>query len=299
MSEDLKQMANRIKECMKAKRLKQVDIVKTTGVSKGSISKWLAGKAKPSGEYLLRLSQVLGESEYWLLNGEYPYSSYEDIDDAMDYMNAYEESMRDHYITELGLEPRLPYSIRFLKEEFENKIFSEHEEFEKRHQPSAEQERQIEEYEEWLEWEERADDFIENRSTLEQIKKYPNLSVFIENFKHVEQPLRSQSEIAERTNSNLSKTLFYNQEDHSMEPIITIGAQCSVDLTKRTIKNGKFYLIRTDSFYGVRALFSQSDGGLLLQCKNKEYPDEKISKSKIDSLEVLGYVYAWTNMDPW
>lgn len=305
MSEDSKQIANRIKECMKAKRLKQVDIVKTTGVSKGSISKWLAGKAKPSGEYLLRLSQVLGESEYWLLNGEYPYSSYEDIDDAMDYMNAYEESMRDHYITELGLEPRLPYSIRFLKEEFENKIFSEHEEFEKRYELSAEQEREIEEYEEyeeyeeWLEWEERADDFIENRLTLEQIKKYPNLSIFIENFKYVEQSLRSQSETAERTNTNLGKTLFYNQEDDSMHPIITIGARCSVDLTKRTIKNGKFYLIRTDSFYGVRALFSQSDGGLLLQCKNKEYPDEKISRTKIDSLEVLGYVYAWNNMDPW
>ena len=299
VSEDLKQMANRIKKCMEEKGLKQVDIVKTTGVSKGSISKWLAGKAKPSGEYLLRLSQVLGESEYWLLNGEYPYSSYADIDDAMDYMNAYEESRRDHYITELGLDPSLPYSIRFLKEEFENKVFSEHEEFEKRYELSAEQEREIEEYEERLEWEERADDFIENKLILKQIETYPTLIKFIENFKHVEQSLRSQSEIAERTNSNLSKTLFYNQEDHSMHPIITIGAQCSVDLTKRTIKNGKFYLIRTDSFYGVRALFSQSDGGLLLQCKNKEYPDEKISKSKTDSLEVLGYVYAWTNMDPW
>ncbi|WP_198334121.1 XRE family transcriptional regulator [Psychrobacter namhaensis] len=299
MSEDLKQMANRIKKCMEEKGLKQVDIVKTTGVSKGSISKWLAGKAKPSGEYLLRLSQVLGESEYWLLNGEYPYSSYADIDDAMDYMNAYEESRRDHYITELGLDPSLPYSIRFLKEEFENKVFSEHEEFEKRYELSAEQEREIEEYEERLEWEERADDFIENKLILKQIETYPTLIKFIENFKHVEQSLRSQSEIAERTNSNLSKTLFYNQEDHSMHPIITIGAQCSVDLTKRTIKNGKFYLIRSNSFYGVRALFSQSDGGLLLQCKNKEYPDEKISKSKTDSLEVLGYVYAWTNMDPW
>ena len=299
VSEDLKQMANRIKKCMEEKGLKQVDIVKTTGVSKGSISKWLAGKAKPSGEYLLRLSQVLGESEYWLLNGEYPYSSYADIDDAMDYMNAYEESRRDHYITELGLDPSLPYSIRFLKEEFENKVFSEHEEFEKRYELSAEQEREIEEYEERLEWEERADDFIENKLILKQIETYPTLIKFIENFKHVEQSLRSQSEIAERTNSNLSKTLFYNQEDHSMHPIITIGAQCSVDLTKRTIKNGKFYLIRTDSFYGVRALFNQSDGGLLLQCKNKEYPDEKISKSKTDSLEVLGYVYAWTNMDPW
>jgi len=296
---DLDRVAERIKDLMDSKGLKQVDVVKAIGISKSSVSKWLNAKACPSGEYLRRLSEILETSEYWLLNGEYPYSSYANIDDAMDYMNAYEESMRNHYITELGLDPSLPYSIRFLKEEFENKIFSEHEEFEKRYEPSAEQEREIEEYEEWLEWEERADDFIENKLILKQIETYPTLIKFIENFKHAEQSLRSQSEIAERTNSNLSKTLFYNQEDHSMHPIITIGAQCSVDLTKRTIKNGKFYLIKSNNFYGVRALFSQSDGGLLLQCKNKEYPDEKISKSKIDSLEVLGYVYAWTNMDPW
>ena len=299
MSMDLDKVAERIKDLMDSKGLKQVDVVKAIGISKSSVSKWLNAKACPSGEYLRRLSEVLETSEYWILNGEYTYSSYADIDDAMDYMNAYEESRRDHYITELGLDPSLPYSIRFLKEEFENKIFSEHEEFEKRYELSAEQEREIEEYEERLEWEERADDFIENKLILKQIETYPTLIKFIENFKHVEQSLRSQSKIAERTNSNLSKTLFYNQEDHSMHPIITIGAQCSVDLTKRTIKNGKFYLIRSNSFYGVRALFSQSDGGLLLQCKNKEYPDEKISKSKTDSLEVLGYVYAWTNMDPW
>lgn len=302
VNDDLSHIANRIKESMKEKGLRQVDIVKTTGISKGSVSKWLAGRAKPSGEYLLRLSQVLDKSEYWLLNGEYPYNSYEDVDDAMDAINAYEESKREYYISELGLEPNLPYSIRFLQEEFENKIFIEHEELEKRYEPSAEQELQIEEYEQYKElreWEERADDFIENKLTLEQIETYPTLIEFIENFKYVERILRSQSEIAERTNSNLSKTLFYNQEDHSMDPIINMGAQCSIDLTKRTIKNGKFYLIRRDRFYGVRALFSQSDGSLLLQCKNKEYPDERVSKSKIDSLEVLGYVYAWTNMVPW
>lgn len=299
MSIHLDKVAERIKNLMDSKGLKQVDLVRAIGISKSSVSKWLNAKACPSGEYLRRLSEVLETSEYWLLNGEYPYSSYADVDDAMDYT---EENKRDYYIAELGLEPSLPYSIRFLREEFETKMFSEYEKIEQQYQPSAEQERQIEEYEQYkelLKWEERADDFIENKLTLEQIETYPTLIKFIANFKHVEQPLRSQSEIAERTNSNLSKTLFYNQEDHSMQPIITIGAQCSVDLTKRTIKNGKFYLIRRDSFYGVRALFSQSDGGLLLQCKNKEYPDEKISKSKIDSLEVLGYVYAWTNMDPW
>ncbi|MBK3394652.1 helix-turn-helix domain-containing protein [Psychrobacter sp. M9-54-1] len=299
MSMDLDKVAERIKDLMDSKGLKQVDVVKAIGISKSSVSKWLNAKACPSGKYLRRLSEVLETSEYWILNGEYPYSSYEDIDDAMDYMNAYEESMRDHYIAELGLEPDLPYSIRFLQEEFETKMFSEYEKIEQQYQLSAEQEREIEEYEEWLEWGERADDFIENRLILEQIKKYSNLSMFIEDFKYVEETLRLQSEIARRTNTNLNKTLFYNQEDSSMDPLISVGAQCSVDLTKRTIKNGKFYLIRSNSFYGVRALFRQSDGGLLLQCKNKEYPDEKISKSKIDSLEVLGYVYAWTNMDPW
>ena len=299
MSMDLDKVAERTKDLMDSKGLKQVDIVKTIGISKSSVSKWLNAKACPSGEYLRRLSEVLETSEYWLLNGEYPYSSYADIDDAMDYIDSIEENKRNYYIAELGLEPGLPYSIRFLREEFETKMFSEYEKIEQQYQPFAEQIRQIEEYEEWLEWEERADDFIENKLVLEHIDAYPNLIRFIEGFTYVEQSLRWQSEIAERTNTNLGKTLFYNQEDHSMEPIITIGAQCSIDLTKRTIKNGKFYLIRRDSFYGVRALFSQSDGGLLLQCKNKEYPDEKISKSKIDSLDVLGYVYTWTNMDPW
>lgn len=299
MSMDLDKVAERIKGLMDSKGLKQVDVVKAIGISKSSVSKWLNAKACPSGEYLRRLSEVLETSEYWILNGEYTYSSYADIDDAMDYINAHEESMRDHYITELGLDPSLPYSIRFLKEEFENKMFSEHEEFEQKYQLSAEQEREIEEYEEWLEWEERADDFIENRSILEQIKQYSNLSMFIEDFKYAEETLRLQSEIARRTSTNLNKTLFYNQEDSSMEPLISVGAQCSIDLTKRSIRNGKSYLIRRDNFYGVRALFSQSDGSLLLQCKNKEYPDENISKSEIDSLEVLGYVYAWTNMDPW
>jgi len=74
VSNDLSQIANRIRESMREKKLKQVDIVKTTGVSKGSVSKWLAGKAKPSGEYLLRLSQVLDESEYWLLKAQMTFS---------------------------------------------------------------------------------------------------------------------------------------------------------------------------------------------------------------------------------
>lgn len=299
LSEELKQMAERIKECMREKKLKQVDIVKTTGVSKGSVSKWLAGKAKPSGESLLRLSEVLGESEYWLLNGEYPYSSYEDIDDSMAYFESIEENKRDFYIKELGLDPNLPYSMRFLQNEFEDKMFSEHAEYEHQFELTTEQEKQLKEYYEWLDSENTIEDVLENKYAIEKLEEYSTWIDFEENYKYEEKLLRSQSEIANRANAILDKTLFYCQEDRSMEPVITISAQCSVDLTKRTIRNGKFYLIKRANFHGIRALFVQSDGCLLLKCKNKEYPDEKILRSELSSLTILGYVYAWTNINPW
>lgn len=300
MSEYLKEVAARIKKCMDDKGLRQVDIVKTTGVSKSSVSKWLRGKACPSGEYLLRLSQVLDEPEYWILNGEYPYTSYADIDDAMDYLNTAEENNRQVYIKKLGLDPSLPYSIRYLRDEFENHM---HCEYEQQFELSAEQEKQVEEYkkygaeeyERWFESHITIDDMYENRDTLQEIDEFFDLT----NFKYSNKSLRSPSEIAERSKAQLEKTLYYNQEDISMEPIIMRGSQCSVDLSKRTIRDGNTYLIRRYNFSGIRTLFSQSDGSLLLQSKNTDYPNEVVSKEEIDSLVIIGYVYAWTNFVPW
>ncbi|MCD1278287.1 helix-turn-helix domain-containing protein [Psychrobacter sp. CCUG 69069] len=301
MSEYLKEVAARIKRCMNDKGLRQVDIVKTTGVSKSSVSKWLGGRACPSGEYLLRLSQVLDKPEYWILNGEYPYSSYADIDDAMDYLNSVEEDNRQIYIKKLGLDPKLPYSIRYLRDEFEDRMYCEHEH---QFELSAEQEKQIEAYEEekyerWFESNITVDNMLENRDTLKEIEKLFNSTNFISNFQYSNKSLRSPSEIAERSKTQLDKTLYYSQEDISMEPVIMRGAQCSVDLSKRTIRDGKIYLIRRYDFYGMRTLFSQSDGSLLLQSKNINYPNEVVSKNEVDSLVIIGYVYAWANFDPW
>mgnify|MGYP003559159913 CR=1 FL=1 len=109
MSEDLQAMAERIRSCMKDEKLKQSDIVKTTGVSKSSVSKWLSGKARPTGKYLLRLSQVLNQTEDWILNGDNPcYPGYDDdfnidydyenIKDSKDYYN------RDYLIKTLVMQ---------------------------------------------------------------------------------------------------------------------------------------------------------------------------------------------------
>lgn len=295
VNNDLKNIAKRIKELMEKKGLKQVDIVKAIGISKGSVSKWLSGKAKPSGEYLLRLSEVLKTTEYWILNGKHPPTSYREIDDGMFYSEYYEESQRDYYIAELGFDPSIPYSISFLRDEFEKKIFSRFAEYD---QATPEQEENFKEHYLWLESERLTENSFENMFVLGWLEEYTTKADLEENFIYDDRALRSQSEIALRANANLCKTLFYNQEDHSMEPIITIGAQCAVDLTHRIIKNGKFYLVKRAKFHGIRALFIQSDGSLVLKCNNKEYPDEKIFKSELSSLSILGYVYSWTNISP-
>lgn len=289
---------------MKEKGLKQVDIVKTTGVSKGSVSKWLSGKAKPSGESLLRLSQVLDTSEYWLLHGEYPYTTYSDIDDAMDAINSMEENQRAHYIKELGLDPKLPYSIRFLKQQYEQLESDLVDELEATYSKSLEQlepsDEQIAELDDdWDNWEQKDEDYLENRTILDRIKSHSTLDSFIDSYQYSDELAQPQSQVASRAHVSLEKTLFYRQTDRSMEPIITDGAQCSVDLARRQINNGQLYLILRHDFIGIRTLFIQFDGSLLLKPKNSNYPDESIPKSEVNSLQVIGHVYAWTNINPW
>lgn len=49
--------------------LKQKDIVNRISASKGTVSKWFNGTAKPSGDHLVQLAKVLGTSTEWLSIG--------------------------------------------------------------------------------------------------------------------------------------------------------------------------------------------------------------------------------------
>lgn len=63
-------ISNRIKRRMTALNLRAVDVVKATSVSKGTVSQWLNGIAKPSGKNIIIVAKVLKCDPEWLLNGK-------------------------------------------------------------------------------------------------------------------------------------------------------------------------------------------------------------------------------------
>ncbi|MBU6956070.1 S24 family peptidase [Hahella sp. HN01] len=62
--------SNRIKQRMQAVGLKAVQISKLMGVSRGTVSQWVNGVSKPSGQNLIALSQALECDPDWLLSGK-------------------------------------------------------------------------------------------------------------------------------------------------------------------------------------------------------------------------------------
>lgn len=60
---------DRFRSRLKELGLKQVDIVKSIGVGKSTVSKWTNSTAAPSTHYLYKLSKVLETTPNWLLEG--------------------------------------------------------------------------------------------------------------------------------------------------------------------------------------------------------------------------------------
>ena len=62
-------VADRIQSRLAASDRKQADIVRVTGASKGTVSKWLSGTNTPKGNYLIALAKFLNVDSEWLLTG--------------------------------------------------------------------------------------------------------------------------------------------------------------------------------------------------------------------------------------
>lgn len=58
--------ANRIKEALTLRKKKQIDLVKETGIDKGSISYYCSGKYEPKQDAIYKLAKALSVSEMWL-----------------------------------------------------------------------------------------------------------------------------------------------------------------------------------------------------------------------------------------
>lgn len=60
-------VSRRIKEAMNIRNLKQIDIVKQTGINKGSLSSYIKGIYIPKDSNLNKIAQVLNVDKMWLL----------------------------------------------------------------------------------------------------------------------------------------------------------------------------------------------------------------------------------------
>lgn len=62
----------RLREAMTATGKKQVDLVRETGIDKGSISNYLSGRYEPKQEAIYKLAIALNVSEMWLWGYDVP-----------------------------------------------------------------------------------------------------------------------------------------------------------------------------------------------------------------------------------
>jgi transcriptional regulator with XRE-family HTH domain len=67
-------VAERLKEAMRLANKKQIDLVRETGIERGAISRYLAGKYEPKQTAINKLAIALDVSEMWLWGYDVPMS---------------------------------------------------------------------------------------------------------------------------------------------------------------------------------------------------------------------------------
>lgn len=68
----MKTTAERIKEGLKLRELKQADLVERTGISKGALSSYMSGRYIPKQNNIYLIAKALNVSESWLMGFNVP-----------------------------------------------------------------------------------------------------------------------------------------------------------------------------------------------------------------------------------
>ena len=76
--ENTAELRDRLSEALARKGWKAADLVERTGVPKGAVSYYLAGKSKPKTDRLYIIAQALDVSEAWLLGYDVPMTRTDD-----------------------------------------------------------------------------------------------------------------------------------------------------------------------------------------------------------------------------
>jgi len=69
---NLKSTADRIKEAMDVRNMKQADIIEKTGINKGALSSYISGKYEPKQTNTYKLAKALNVDVAWLMGLDVP-----------------------------------------------------------------------------------------------------------------------------------------------------------------------------------------------------------------------------------
>ena len=64
--------SERLQEAMRSAHMKQADLARATGLSKGGISNYVTGRYEPKSDIISKLAKALGVSEMWLWGYDVP-----------------------------------------------------------------------------------------------------------------------------------------------------------------------------------------------------------------------------------
>lgn len=70
----MKTIAERIREGMELRSLKQSDLVEKTGISKGALSSYISGRYAPKQNNIYLIAKALSVNEAWLMGADVPMS---------------------------------------------------------------------------------------------------------------------------------------------------------------------------------------------------------------------------------
>ena len=64
--------SDRLKEAMRISNIKQADLARLTGISKGGISNYVTGRYEPKSDIISKMAAALNVSEMWLWGYDVP-----------------------------------------------------------------------------------------------------------------------------------------------------------------------------------------------------------------------------------
>ncbi|MGP4715309.1 S24 family peptidase [Psychrobacter sp. T6-6] len=111
--------------------------------------------------------------------------------------------------------------------------------------------------------------------------------------------IRMSKSSARKAGASITQSFSYVNDGDSMAERISDGARCTADASKKEIKDGKIYCLRHGVMRRTKYLYRRPDGGLLIRSHNPNYPDEIIAPEDMNDIEILGWVWEWSNMERW